>query len=108
MKISVETKLNNLTTIVEKGFQRLDSKIDSGFGELDAKIDSRFSELDSKIDDLALATHKGFEEVHQKFEEVYRRFDRLEFQVGGHDRRIENLEDKVLQISTKIGLKGKN
>ena len=67
--------------------------------------------IDEKIEELAVITQRGFTDVDKKLEvlssdlkEVKETVDRIEYRVNTHDRRIENLEDKVRVISTKIGL----
>lgn len=71
---------------------------------LEKKIDS----LAQSIEDLAIITKQGFDQCATKDElrEIEYRLDRIEnISIGSHERRIENLEDKVLVISTKMGLK---
>ena len=67
--------------------------------------------IDEKIEELAVITQRGFTDVDKKLEvlssdlkEVKETVDRIEYRVNTHDRRIENLEDKVRVISTKVGL----
>lgn len=70
---------------------------------------------DEKLDELALMIGRGFNElrdnmnakfagVEQKLGGIEQRLDRVEFLVNGQDNRISVLEDRVRQISTKIGL----
>ncbi|MSU55072.1 MAG: hypothetical protein EXS46_00855 [Candidatus Taylorbacteria bacterium] len=71
--------------------------------------------IDEKIEELAVITQRGFSDleskmvkgfanVHEEIKEVKETVDRIEYRVNTHDRRIENLEDKVRVISTKVGL----
>ncbi len=76
-----------------KKIKTIDDKID----DLAAMTQRGFSELESKM-------FKGFANVHEEIKEVKETVDRIEYRVNTHDRRIENLEDKVRVIGTKIGL----
>lgn len=69
------------------------------------------------IDDLAIITAKGFrgvdtkiEDLHKEmragFDEVEKRFDRIEnILLRDHLNRIERLEDTVLQLKVKAGIR---
>ncbi|HEX8339357.1 MAG TPA: hypothetical protein VF624_00470 [Tepidisphaeraceae bacterium] len=60
------------------------------------------------IEELALSVARGFEETHARMQEgfaaVNGRLDRIEFHVTGQEQRIGVLEDRVRQLSTKVGL----
>lgn len=72
----------------------------------------KFNMKNITINDLAIMTQKGFADLEGRmdkrfddFEErINRRFDIIEFKMGGHDRRIENLEDKMRIVNNKLGL----
>ena len=62
------------------------------------------------IDDLARMTAEGFEGVESKmkkgFDEVDKRFDRIEnILLRDHLNRIERLEDTVLRLKVKAGIR---
>ncbi len=62
--------------------------------------------IDEKIEELAVITQRGFAVTATKedVKEIIDRLDKIEFRINTHDRRVDNLEDKVRVISTKIGL----
>mgnify|MGYP003393041206 CR=1 FL=1 len=85
-------------------------------GKLEKKID----ELGELIGNLAIMVKNGFDDIYarfdridERFEQIDERFDRMDkrfdrmenISLGGHDRRIEILEDKVGVINKKLGLK---
>lgn len=65
---------------------------------------------ETTLDDLALMVQGGFKEVDKKFEEVYERFDGIDKRldiielklIARHDRELEQLRDRILQIETKL------
>jgi len=58
-------------------------------------VDKRFDEVD-----------KRFSDVDKRFNEVDRRFDRIEnILLRDHLNRIERLEDTVLQLKVKAGIR---
>ena len=57
-------------------------------------IDKRFDAMDTRFDTM-----------DTRFNTMDIRFDDLEAELSPHGRRLDRLEDKVRQISTKIGLK---
>jgi hypothetical protein len=63
---------------------------------------------DEKIDELALMVGRGFDELRGEiksgFAAIEQRLERVEYHVGGQDRRINVLEDRVRQLATKLGL----
>lgn len=71
--------------------------------------------LSESVDDLTEIVKEGFGKVYQDMvtktefnefrQEANGRFDDLEIQVGPQGRRLDRLEDKVRQISVKVGLK---
>ncbi len=64
------------------------------------------------IDDLALMVNRRFDELDKGLnskldnltQEVKDGFDRSEYSNSSNERRISVLEDKVRQISVKVGL----
>lgn len=112
MKKENQNQIKNLTLEMRKGFK----EVNDGFKELNKKIDN-------KIDELAIATQKGFEEIHgeinkkfeevdrrfenvdKRFEEVDRRFDRVDMYIIGFGNRLDNVDDKIRVLKTKTGLK---
>ena len=49
---------------------------------------------------------KGFDEVDKRFNEVDKRFDRIEnILLRDHLNRIERLEDTVLRLKVKAGIR---
>lgn len=66
------------------------------------------------LESLAISVKEGFDqmvtkdEFHQAMDGVNRRLDVIEnISIGGHERRIENLEDRVRVIETKAKIRGK-
>ncbi len=65
------------------------------------------------IEDLAVITANGFRAVDTRFEEVDKRFDEMNVRfdrienilLRDHLNRIERLEDTVLQLKTKVGMR---
>lgn len=98
---------------MEKRFETLESKfgsLESKFDSFETTMDKRFDALEEKfdrrIDDLAIITKEGFDRVDARFEKVDERFDRIEnISIGGHARRLDNLEDRVRVIETKTKIK---
>jgi len=86
--------LNQLTAIVKDGF----AKTEAGFTKIS-------QEADQKIDNLAQMIAGGFEQVDKQFLEARQQLDKIESSVNHHDRRIENLEDRMRQVATKLTLK---
>jgi predicted transcriptional regulator len=85
-KKSVEELIENLAIITNKGFEENAKQF--------KRIDERFEQIDTR-----------FEKMVERFDRIDERFDKIEFLVGGHDRRLDILEDKVRQISVKVGLR---
>lgn len=59
------------------------------------------------IDNLARMVERGFAETATKADisEVNKKLDKIEFHMNTHERRIEILEDRMLMVSTKLGLR---
>lgn len=81
---------------------------------LEAKMEAGFTDLSSQIESLVISVKYSFDqmvtkdEFNEKMEGVDRRFDRIEnISIGGHERRIDNLEDDMRLVKTKVGLKKK-
>jgi hypothetical protein len=55
----------------------------------------------TELYEFKVETTERFEKIDEKFSN---RFDDLEYHVAPYGRRLDRLEDKVRQISTKIGL----
>jgi chromosome segregation ATPase len=69
------------------------------------------------IEDLVVMTQKGFGEVNERFNKVDKRFNEVDKRfdkfderfdkienilIARHDREIELLRDRILQIETKL------
>ncbi len=100
-------KLNDLASTVNALDVKLEN-LTSTVGVLSVKLD----DLTSTVDGLAISVKNGFDQMVTKdeFEErmdgVNNRLDRIEnISIGGHERRIDNLEDDIRLIKTKVGLK---
>lgn len=72
--------------------------------------------IENLIENLAVSTEnqfreqrehmdKRFEHVDKRFDQIENRFDKIEFLITGHEQRLSTLEDKVRQISVKVGLR---
>lgn len=84
-----KSELEDFAIIVKNNFDRVDERFE--------KIDERFDQVD-----------KRFEQVDARFDAMDKRFDRIEnVSIGNHERRIENIEDDIRIIKTKVGLKKK-
>ena|SRR3989338_7579576 len=104
-----------MTTIsaLEKRTIALDKKIEVGFANLSVLIDRSIESLAisiknnfDRIDERFEQVDRQFEQVDERFDQMDKRFDRIEnVSMGGHERRIENLEDDVRIVKTKIGLR---
>lgn len=65
------------------------------------------------LESLARSTKEGFGSVNERFDRMDDRFDRMNdrfdrienISIGGHERRIDNLEDRVRVIETKTNIK---
>lgn len=105
------------------GFEDKLEDINGRFDLMDQKFDSILSKLDKTVatktdlENLARSTADNFAEMDEKFEthtlhmdhrfdQMDDRFDKIEnISIGGHERRIENLEDDVRTLKTKTGIK---
>jgi|CXWK01.1.fsa_nt_gi hypothetical protein len=78
--MATKSELDDLAISVKNGFDR---------------VDERFAQIDVR-----------FEQIDARFDQMDRRLDRIEnVSVGNHERRIENIEDDIRLIKTKVGLK---
>lgn len=76
-----EMTLEDLAIITQKGFDGVDKRID----KLKSEIDERFDTVD------------------ERFNKVEERLDRIEnILIARHDREIELLRDRILEIETKL------
>lgn len=58
------------------------------------------------IENLAVITANGFKGVDKRFDGVDKRFDRIEnILLRDHLNRIERLEDTVLRLKVKVGVR---
>ena len=112
LEIKKNMSTKNMPTAMEK---RIIGVMDKRFGESEKRIigvmDKRFEEVDQQIEDLSIATKNGFDQMVTKehFDFVIsgadRRLDIIEnVSIGGHERRIEILEDKVGVLNSKLGI----
>ncbi len=86
-KMATKSDLDDLAIMTKNNFDLVFEKFD--------RIDERFEQVDAR-----------FEQVDARFEQMDRRFDRIEnISIGGHERRIENIEDDMRLVKTKVGLK---
>ncbi len=71
-------------------------------------FDARFDKIESLVESLAISVKEGFDRVDERFEQMDRRFDIIEnISIKGHERRIENLEDRVRVVETKTKIRKK-
>ena len=90
-----ELTTNDLANLMQKGFANAEKD-----------TNKKIAGLTSTIDSLAIMTKEGFDDVHGELKEINTRLDRIEnILIAGHDRRIERLEDGMLQIKTALSLK---
>lgn len=85
----------------------LEKKVDA-LADMMHMMQKGFKEFRTDLDNLAIAVKNGFDHCATKdqLDEANYRLDRIEnISVGGHERRIEILEDKVGIINTKLGFK---
>ncbi|GEM_PF-1080618 len=79
-----ETTIEDLAIMTQNGF----SEVYKRFNE----VDERFNEVDER-----------FNQVDERFNKVEERLDRIEnILIARHDREIELLRDRILQIETKL------
>lgn len=58
------------------------------------------------IEDLAVITANGFEGVDRRLDGIDKRLDHIEnILLRDHLNRIERLEDTVLQLKVKVGIR---
>ena len=67
-------------------------------------LPEKISVLTDTIDSLAVITAKGFSDVKNRLDKVEERLDDVNFRLGkieaNHERRIDNLEDRMRIIYT--------
>jgi DNA anti-recombination protein RmuC len=108
---ALEKRIDGLERRMTKGFADLSAVITSSIDGLAIlcknnfdRIEERFKQVDERFEQVDVR----FEQIDERFDQMDRRFDRIEnISIGSHERRIEKLEDNVLEIKTKIGLKRK-
>ena len=107
--------MKNSNTL-EVRLDRLENRVETGFAELSATLSAK---MESLIDNLAISVKNGFDQmvtkeefeermagVDARFDQMDRRFDRIEnVSIGGHERRLDNIEDDIRLIKTKVGLR---
>jgi archaellum component FlaC len=65
------------------------------------------------VDSLAVMIKQGFDRVYMRFDQVDEEFTKVHkeldaiknVRLGGHDNRLDNLEDNVRILKTKVGLR---
>ena len=77
----------------------LNTLADTIIGDITKVMGESFAKVYEKLDEFV--TKKEFSEFRG---EVNERFDDVEVQIGPQSRRLDRLEDKVRQISTKVEL----
>ena len=103
---SLDKRVDSLEGTLKAGFGRLETKMETVFDDFAVSIKQEFDRVEEKFDARFDQVDKRFEQIDVRFDQMDRRFDRIEnVSIGNHDRRIENLEDSVRQVKTKIGLK---
>jgi uncharacterized protein YoxC len=129
MKKTPEKRIDRIEALVEKNAKLigdLSSRVDGNISSIEAlitRVDKNtesINALNQTVEDLAISVKRGFDGVYEKFDQVdarldgmvtiavfNERMDRVEFRFNEHDRRLDNLEDKVGLISRKIGLSRK-
>ncbi len=88
--------------------ETLEKRIDGLEQTLEQKIDTRFDELAIMIKDSFEHVEERFEGIDNRLDKIDDRFDRIEnVSIGGHERRIEHLEDRMRIVETKSKLRKK-
>ena len=91
---------------MKAGFSRLETKIETIFDDFAVSIKQEFDRIEEKFDARFDQVDKRFEQIDVRFDQMDRRFDRIEnVSIGNHERRIENIEDDLRLVKTKIGLR---
>jgi hypothetical protein len=91
-----------------KNANTLDQKVDLILEKI-VKIDG----LETTIEHLAISTKNSFDEIFKRMDSMDARFDQIDdrfarienISIGGHERRIDNLEDDMRVVKSKVGLK---
>ena len=101
--------------VIDEKFDKIDQKfekIENLIGGLVIMVNENFDRMVTKTDleNLARSTADTFAQMNKKFDDhmlqIDHRFDIIEnISIGGHERRIENLEDDVRALKTKTGIK---
>ena len=82
-----ETTIDDLAIMVKHGFDSVDKRFDG--------VDKRFDGVDKRFDEI----DKEFVGVRKKFENIETRLNRIEKSlIANHERRIEKLEDEIVDI----------
>jgi hypothetical protein len=71
---------------------------------IDEKIDEMVLMVGRGLDEIRTEMRQGFVAINERFDGVDERLERIEFLVSAQDRRISILEDRMLQVSVKLGL----
>lgn len=79
-------KTKNITT------SDLAAMVQNGFTEIHSKMENGFTDLRGEME-------KGFVEVNKRLDHIDDHF------LPNHERRIEKLEDNMLLVKRKIGIK---
>ena len=86
--------IDKLAEITANGFAGVDKRFDA--------VDKRFDAVDKRFD----AVDKRFDAVDKRLDGVDVRLDRIEnLLLRDHLNRIERLEDTVLQLKVKVGMR---
>lgn len=104
---TLEQKIDGLAV----GLNTLSNRVDT----LATTMADGFRRVDEQIENLAIVVKNGFDDVYARFERIDARFDQMDkhfdrienISIGGHERRIEILEDRVGIINKKLGLSRK-
>jgi DNA anti-recombination protein RmuC len=99
---TLEKKIDLLSTQMSNVLENMATKSD--LDDLAIMVKNNFDRVEEWFEKI----DEGFEQVDAQFDAMDKRFDRIEnVSVGNHERRIENLEDDIRIIKTKVGLKKK-
>ncbi len=77
--------------------------------DLAISVQKGFLGVDKKLEEIRQEMEYGFKEARQEmktgFKEVNERLDRIESTVNSHDNRLDKLEDSMLVVKTKVGIR---
>jgi methyl-accepting chemotaxis protein len=101
------------TSTLEKKIDLITERLtghNSMFENVFTAIEDLSKRVGGAIEDLAVSTKNGFDQVDERFERMDERFDQMDnrfdrienISIGSHERRIENLEDSVRVLNTKL------